>query len=164
MQINISKEDVLKALDKLECRRATKLLREHYTLPDFISFGELLEGGGTVEKCCKHGYSQLICECPCHNKKEEKVGKGLCDTYHPDDCCPNNPKCGFFNRETSKEYEGCKTNCYHVKETTKVRLCTCACHEEVNLPEMIYLRTNSSLADIKINEILTYLASKENKI
>lgn len=32
---------------------------------------------------------------------EKKHGKGLCDTYHPDDCCTENPKCDFYELKTT---------------------------------------------------------------
>lgn len=127
---------------------------DYASLPDEVILeGELLEGGGTVEKCCVkcvyfHPFSvhcaNLSCEC--HNKKEKKCPHGVyglgCALCFEDDGTPTG-----FNRETPKE---------------EVQL------PEKMLPGIFTLGSQSALQplgpmELKINEILTYLASKEKK-
>lgn len=162
-------------------------------LPQFIVLeGELLEVGGTVGKhdcnenchlagnypymvsCChkveKCLNAQRCCNvciktpngnCPCHNKKEQKHehATGVVCTL---DC---------FNRETSK----C-TSSHPMKDgkcavTDGVRTCVCKCSycRAVPLPEKLtsepFIDRYEDSADIRkaFNQILTYLASKENK-
>lgn len=67
-------------------------------------------------------------ETPMCHKKEEKHGKNLCKTYHPDDCCTENPKCEFYEpKEESKEC-GCWDAEVH-RNTGGIAGCGCNCHE-----------------------------------
>lgn len=120
------------------------------------------------KKCCRDFFVNniLMHRTSCPNFNREK--KEECERRHFHE---DGGKCSF-NRETPKKYEGCGTSCYHTKETTKPRRCLCECHkEEVTLPEKLILRVVSGMTYapenhdlmLKINEILTYLAFKENK-
>lgn len=131
-------------------------------LPDFF----ILEGG-TVEKvgwvCKANNHPNCLfvgCACPCHNKKEEKSAIGDC--MYGGFCIHH--LCKDFNRETPKEkiaivpsgrIDYCvKCDAEHGYDCPK---------EEVKLPEKLTLEnlTDDYYIGLKINEILTYLASKE---
>lgn len=154
-------------------------------LPEFLILeGELLEGGTveccvsfklggvhmvdchTVEKCqrCKNGCliavdgnSNGSCECPCHNKKEDVC---TCDDWNfiHSHTGKKYPFKEDFNRETPKEMKAVPMPIFQAGDSVP--------KEEVKLPEMLSMKVfepNAMNIMAKINQILTYLASKENK-
>lgn len=114
---------------------------------------------GTVEKCCVENHNRLgmICSCPCHNKKEE-------NNYETID-----PGSKHFNRETSKEeiYQTYKGVTATVKIDYEKQSCDLQMQNALpEVPEIIGWYDPEQADPIlvsKINELVRYLASKENK-
>lgn len=181
-KFKIDREKLLEGLNGSKTGFIYNLLE----LPDTIILeGELLEGGGTVDKCAcsgeqltwdyhttgachktekckacemaKEGYSGVPPH-TCHNKKEEKTC--VCPS------CQAGHKNGHnamrnFNRETTK---CCCEGRIKAPASHSLNVCVTISEVEVKLPEPIdeNVDTDWKLA-LKINEILAYLASKENK-
>ncbi len=86
--------------------------------------------GGTQFSCAQVLLPSGSCDCHSQDSKEEKKhGKNLCKTYHPDDCCTENPKCDFYT-PTEKD-----PKCEHKNPTGKWEVqngkskAECACGE-----------------------------------
>lgn len=155
-------------------RKATAYSFSTYDTPAFYELeGELLEGGGTVEKCCgelHEQYPTMGCMCLCHNKKEESLENKLVKILaeHVGETGANEDavevlerllkehKCPLFNRETPKE-----------EIDWKIKSIGVVPKEEVKLPNRLEYKSDTdiqikTLADT-INQLRDYLASKENK-
>lgn len=180
-KFKVSKEEFRKALKDISDWSFVSIELEGepiVTVRDVFSDLRPLEGGGTVENCCFGCLNgALINEpwcgnkmCNCHNKKEERPlcnwkgcqltteKKGIGSHNYRTLC--NGHRGKRFNRETPKEC--CCRGRIKAPASHSLNRCAAISKKEVKLPEKIDLYNKSTVAEVKINQILTYLASKES--
>lgn len=113
--MKVSKEQIIESLKgRLGNRTPNEVVSFLNMCPQFVEISEAeplepqAEGEETYISCtcnaCQAGMKtgHTIFNRSDQSKAPNKIGKGLCDLYHPDDCCPNNPKCSFFEAPKEK--------------------------------------------------------------
>lgn len=189
MKFKVSKQELVNLLHN----SAFSISFNSANLPDSIELeGELLEGDTVGDYCEKCGHlrnceDDMGCGCKCHGTVEKCCSKCWLDDFnkcaYPKGCCHNKkeekplhghalgvscvPDC--FNRETPKEeiYQTYKGVTATVKIDYEKQSCDLQMQNAIpEVPEIIGWYDPEQADPIlvsKFNELVRYLASKENK-